>query len=62
MRQRRAGPRRDKHYSYDESVDEPGRLIDDEPVEIEAEVPADENDPEERVKKRERTDFSVEED
>lgn len=27
--------RRQKHYSYDESVDEPATLIEDEPVEIE---------------------------
>ncbi len=27
--------RRDKHYSYDENVNEPAKLIDDEPVDIE---------------------------
>jgi hypothetical protein len=37
--------RRQKHYSYDESVDEPAKLIDDEPVEIEEERPAEENRP-----------------
>jgi hypothetical protein len=37
--------RRQKHYSYDESVDEAGKLIADEPVEIEREVPAEENEP-----------------
>ena len=37
--------RRQKHYSYDESLDEPGKLIADEPVEIEREVPAEENEP-----------------
>ena len=36
--------RRQKHYSYDESLDEPGKLIADEPVEIEREVPAEENE------------------
>ncbi len=36
---------RQKHYSYDESLDEPGKLIADEPVEIESEVPAEENEP-----------------
>jgi hypothetical protein len=42
----RAGPRkRDKHLSYDESVDEDAKLIDAEPVEVEAEVPAEENEP-----------------
>jgi hypothetical protein len=37
--------RRQKHYSYDESLDEAGKLIADEPVEIEREVPAEENEP-----------------
>ena len=42
----RAGPRKkDKHLSYDESVDEDAKLIDAEPVEVEAEVPAEENEP-----------------
>jgi hypothetical protein len=42
----RAGPRKkDKHFSYDESVDEDAKLIDAEPVEVEAEVPAEENEP-----------------
>jgi hypothetical protein len=36
---------RAKHLSYDESVDEAAKLIDVEPVEVEAEVPADENEP-----------------
>ena len=35
------GPkRRERHHSYDESVDEPAKLIEDEPVEIEEESPA----------------------
>ena len=37
--------RRQRHYSYDESLDEPGKLIADEPVEIEREIPAEENEP-----------------
>jgi hypothetical protein len=40
--------RRRKHYSYDESVDEPAKVIADEPVEIERETPAEENEPVER--------------
>lgn len=36
---------RAKHLSYDESVDEAAKLIESEPVEIEAEVPAEENEP-----------------
>ena len=34
--------------SYDESLDEPGKLISDEPVEVERETPAQENEPVER--------------
>jgi hypothetical protein len=37
--------RRRKHYSYDESVDEPATLIEEEPVEVEHEIPAEENEP-----------------
>jgi hypothetical protein len=37
--------RRQRHYSYDESLDEPVKLIADEPVEIEREIPAEENEP-----------------
>lgn len=40
-----AGPkRRQQHYSYDENVDEPAKLIEDEATEIEHEVPADEKE------------------
>jgi hypothetical protein len=40
------GPkRRERHYSHDESVNEPAKLIEDEPVEIEQENPAEENEP-----------------
>jgi hypothetical protein len=41
--------KRQTHHSYDESVDEPARLIEDEPAEVEAEVPAEENEPVERI-------------
>lgn len=41
--------RRQRHHSYDESVDEPESLINDEPVDIEKEVPAEESEPVERV-------------
>jgi hypothetical protein len=40
---------RQKHHSYDESVDEPAGLIEDEPVEIEGETPAEENEPVEQI-------------
>ena len=40
-----AGPRqRQQHYSNDENVDEPAKLIEDEATEIEHEVPADEKE------------------
>jgi hypothetical protein len=41
--------KRKKHHSYDESVDEPASLLKDEPVEIEAETPAEENQPIENI-------------
>jgi hypothetical protein len=37
--------RRQKHHSYDESVDEPAELIEDEAVDIEEAVPLEENEP-----------------
>jgi hypothetical protein len=47
---RAAGPkRRKRHYSYDENVNEAAKLIEDEPVDVEREVPADENPPEQTV-------------
>lgn len=50
----RAGPKRkDKHYSYDESVDEAAKLLEDEPVEIEHAIPAEENEPVEHVEEAE---------
>ena len=41
--------RRLRHYSYNESVDEPAKLIADEPVEVEQEAPAEENQPIEKI-------------
>ncbi len=43
--------RRQRHHSYDESVDEPPALIADESVEVEAEIPAEENEPVERIER-----------
>jgi hypothetical protein len=37
--------KRQKHHSYDESVDEPAKLIEDEAVDIEEAVPLEENEP-----------------
>ena len=48
--------RRQRHYSYDESVNEPAKLIEDEVVEIEAEVPAEENEPMERIEEDNKSD------
>jgi hypothetical protein len=43
------GPKkRDRHYSYDESLDEAPKLIEQEAVEVEEAVPADENESVER--------------
>lgn len=41
--------RRQRHYSYDESLDESAKLIADEPVEVEKETPAEDREPIERI-------------
>jgi hypothetical protein len=41
--------RRQQHHSYNDNADESERLIEDEPVEIEKEVPAEESEPMERI-------------
>jgi len=46
------GPRRSRHHSYDESVDEPARLIEDETVDVEGENAEDQNEPVEQVPDR----------
>lgn len=49
------GPKqRRKHFSYDEEVDEAGKLIDQETVDIEREAPADGNEPLQRVEDTEK--------
>ena len=46
----RSGPKQPKRtLSYDEGDDEPAKLIEDEPVEIEEEIPAVGNEPVERI-------------
>ncbi len=47
--QRTCPKRRQKHYSYDESLDEAAKLIGDEPADVEAEAPAEENEPVEQT-------------
>ena len=51
--------RRQKHYSYNESVDESAKLIADEPVEIEQENPAEENEPVERAEDNKKSDSAA---
>jgi hypothetical protein len=48
--------RRERHHSYNEDVDQPSKLIADEPVEIEEEIPADENEPVERIEENNESD------
>ncbi len=46
----RAAPRkRPKHHSYDESVDEPAKLLNEEAVEIEEEIPAEDTEAVEQI-------------
>lgn len=50
------GPKlKQKHHSYDESVDESANVIESEPVDIEGEVPAEENEPIERNEEGEKS-------
>ena len=46
--------KRARHHSYDESVDEPARLLEQEPVEIEKETPAKEAEAIERTEQDDR--------
>jgi hypothetical protein len=46
--------KRQRHHSYDESVDEPAKLIEDESAEVEAEVPAEENEPVEEIDREDK--------
>jgi len=41
--------RKQRHYSYNESVDESPKLIEDEPVEVEREIPAEDSRPIENI-------------
>jgi hypothetical protein len=43
------GPKRKRHYSFDESVDEPARLIEEETVDIQGANAEDQNEPVEQV-------------
>jgi len=50
--------RRKQHHSYDESVDEPPKLLDDEPVEIEEATPSEENELVEGAKENDKSDVT----
>ena len=54
--------RRRRRKSYDESVDEPAKLIEIESVEVEAEVPAEENEPVATVEPEDKPETSAFED
>src|SRR5208337_5025927 len=51
--------RRRRRKSYDESVDEPAKLVEIESVEVEAEVPAEENEPVETVEREDKPETSA---
>jgi hypothetical protein len=54
--------KRQTHHSYDENVEEPSKLIDDEAVAIETETPSEENEPvEDSAKRNEQESTSFEE-
>ena len=58
-----AGPKKQyRHYSYDESLDEAPKLIEDEAVEVEEAVPADENEAIERDDENKKPDSPAFED
>ena len=48
--------KRQRHHSYDETVDEPTAVIEKESVEVEAEVPAEENESVEASNAEDETD------
>jgi hypothetical protein len=59
--QSEAGPKRkDKHYSYDESIDESAQLLEDEPVDIEQAIPAEESEPVDQVEEAEESSTAFE--
>jgi hypothetical protein len=50
-----------RHYSYNESVDEPGKLLEQGAVEIEKEVPSEDTESVKTVKPEDRDAAGVEE-
>jgi hypothetical protein len=43
------GPKRRRHYAFDESANESGPAIEAEPTDVQAAVPNDQNEPVERI-------------
>jgi hypothetical protein len=50
---------RKRHHSFDESLDEPAKLLEDEATDVEEERPAEENEPVEQVEKPDPSDSSA---
>lgn len=48
------GPRKRRHFSYDEEVDEAGKLIDRQSADIEREAAADGTEPVEQIDKTDK--------
>jgi hypothetical protein len=55
-------PRKGRRHSYDESLDEPAKLISDEPVDVEREIPAQGNEPVDRLETEDATPPAFEDD
>jgi hypothetical protein len=53
--------KRPRHHSYDESVDEPAKLLEQEAVEIEKETPSEDTPAIERLEPEDREPVSFEE-
>ena len=53
--------KRPRHYSYDANVDEPAKLLEEEAVEIEEEVPSEDTEPIEGVEPEDSDMAQVEE-
>jgi hypothetical protein len=54
-------PKKPRHHSWDESADEPAKLIEQETVEVEGEIPAEQNEPVEGGEGEERPPAAYEE-
>ena len=60
VRSRIPGPDpRKRHHSFDESLNEPAKLVENEAVEVEEERPAEENEPVQQVESPDASDSAV---